>query len=90
MLQTTTVAPSWADPSQTTDPADRAARIRRSPITVASFGAGEARSVIVDDGAGPRLHLEARTEDGLNVRQATALVEFLSEQVETLRRASAE
>ena len=89
-MQTITAAASWADPAQITDPADRAAGIRRSPIMVTTFGAGEVRSVIVDDGDGPRLHLQARTEDGLDLRQATALVELLTEQLGMLREAAAE
>lgn len=86
----TIAAPSWADPNLITDPADRAARMRRSPIKVASFGAGEVRTVIVDDGNGPRLHLEARTEDGLDVDQAAALVEVLTAELEILREAAAQ
>ncbi|WP_043499762.1 hypothetical protein [Georgenia sp. SUBG003] len=89
-MQTITAAPSWADPAEITDPADRAAGMRRSPIKVATFGAGEVRTVIVDDGDGPRLHLQARTVDGLTLEQATALVETLTEQLEILRRATAE
>jgi hypothetical protein len=87
-VQTMTATRSWADPSETTDPADRAAGVRRSPINVATFGTGELRTVIVDDGDGPRLHLQARTEDGLDLEQATALLEVLTEQVETLRLAA--
>jgi hypothetical protein len=81
--------PEWADPQQITDPADRS-RIFRSPISAATFGPSELRSVIVDDGSGPRLHLEARTIDGVDVEQATALVEALTGQLEVLRRATAE
>ncbi|MCK6212273.1 hypothetical protein KZX45_17155 [Georgenia sp. EYE_87] len=83
----TALAPVWADPTQITDPADAAVRMRRSPIVVTRVGSGEARTVIVDDGNGPRLHLEASTEDGLDVEQATALVEALAAQVEVLRAA---
>jgi hypothetical protein len=83
----TALAPMWADPTQITDPADAAVRMRRSPITVTRVGSGEVRTVIVDDGNGPRLHLEAHTEDGLDAEQAAALVEALAAQVELLRAA---
>jgi len=83
----TALAPTWADPTQITDPADKAAQMRRSPIVVTRVGAAEARTVIVDDGSGPRLHLEARTEDGLDVEEAAALLEALAAQVELLRAA---
>ncbi|GAA4288827.1 hypothetical protein [Georgenia daeguensis] len=86
-MTVTALAPAWADPTQITDPADKAAHMRRSPIVVTRVGAGELRTVIVDDGNGPRLHLEARTEDGLDVEQAAALVEALAAQVEVLRAA---
>lgn len=86
-MTVTALAPTWADPTQITDPADRAARVRRSPIRVTRVGSGEVRTVIVDDGCGPRLHLEARTEDGLDLEQATALVDALAAQVEVLRAA---
>ena len=89
-MHTTISAPSWADPAQITDPADRAAGMRRSPIRAERFGSGQVRTVIVDDGDGPRLHLDARTEDGLTLEQATIMVEFLAEQVEVLREAAAE
>ncbi len=84
---TTMTVPDWADPRQITDPADRS-HIFRSPISTATFGPSELRSVIVDDGSGPRLHLEARTIDGLDVEQAAALVEALTGQLQVLRRAS--
>jgi hypothetical protein len=80
-------ARAWDDPTQITDPADAARRMRRSPIMVKTFGAGEVRTVIVDDGNGPRMHVEAHTEDGLDVEQATALVELLTDQLEVLRAA---
>ena len=86
---TTMTVPEWADPQQITDPADRS-HIVRSPIRTATFGPSELRTVIVDDGSGPRLHLEARTIDGLDVQQAAALLEELAAQVWQLRQASAE
>lgn len=89
-MHTMISSPTWADPAQITDPADRAAGVRRSPIRVERFGSGQVRTVIVDDGDGPRLHLDARTEDGLALEQAAALVEFLTGQLEVLRQAAAE
>ncbi|GAA1641227.1 hypothetical protein [Georgenia ruanii] len=86
---TTMTVPAWADPRQITDPADRT-HIFRSPIRTATFGPSELRSVIVDDGSGPRLHLEAKTIDGLDVQQAAALLEALAVQVSQLREATAQ
>ncbi len=79
--------PERADSQQLTNLADEP-RISRSGISAATFGSSALRSTIVDDGSGPRLHLEAHTIDGLDVDQATALVEALNGQLQLLRQAT--
>ena len=84
----TTTAPTWADPAQISDPVE-AARVRRSPIRTTVMGGGELRTVIVDEGSGPRLHVELRTHDGVDVDEAAVLAEALAAQVQRLREAVA-